>query len=111
MLNDLRKTAVAPSTLESDLRALATNSNNLNRLTDDLSNYVETIESTINTFNPGLKVSVVVERSCDESGTWSHYVRLGYDKIDGRWGLVIDEYDENEEDPEASWANQKMWAY
>jgi hypothetical protein len=108
---DPSKTAADPSSIESDLKALATNSNNLNRLTDDLSNYVETIESTINVLNPGLKVSVVVARSSYEDGTWSHYVLLWYDKIEGKWGLAVEEYDQNEEDPDAPQSNRKTWAF
>jgi hypothetical protein len=108
----LGKSAVVDtSALESDLKVLAANSKNLNRLTDELSGYIAQVESTVNALNPGLKVSVIVERSSDEDGTWSHYVRLGYDKIDGRWGLSIDEYDENEEDPADSWVNRKTWAF
>ena len=108
---DPSKTAVDPSTTASEFQALATNSNNLNRLTNELSNYVEAIESNINTLNPGLKVSVVVETSNYEEGAWRHYVLLWYDKIEGKWGLAVEEYDENQDDPEAHPVNQKTWAF
>ena len=88
MLHDLRKTV--PSTIESDLKTLASNSSNLNRLTDELTGYIDQVESTVNALNPGLKVSVVVQTSSDENGIWSHVVRLWYDKIDGKcaWPLL-----------------------
>jgi hypothetical protein len=113
MLHDQGKTVVDPSAIESDLKVLAASSNNLNRLTDQLTGYIELVESVLNALNLGLKASVVVERSSDEDGTWCHYVRLWYDKIDGKWGLAVDEYDENQEDPnpDASWINRKFWAF
>ena len=109
MLNG-RIRPVDPSAIESDLKVLATNSKNLNRLTDELTKHVEHIESAVNTLNLGLRVFVIADSGCDEEGRWSHYVRLCYEKIEGKWGLAIDEYDEDAADPD-HWPNYSHWAF
>jgi hypothetical protein len=109
MLND-RKRDVDPSAIESDLKVLANNSETLNRLTDELTKHVEQIESTINALNLGLRASVIAECASDEEGLWTHYVRLWYDKTDGKWGLAIDEFDQNEQDPDR-WFGHKSWVF
>jgi hypothetical protein len=108
MLQDPRK--VDPSTIESDLKALTINSKTLNRLTDELAMHVERVESAVNSLNLGLTASVFAEQSSDGDGPWTHYVRLLYEKLGGKWGLVIDEFDEHDHDPD-QWRNHQTWAY
>jgi hypothetical protein len=98
------------STVESDLKALTTASKTLNNLTDQLTEQVAQIESVINALNLGLRVSVVVRSYMDENQPWiSNTLRLSYGKNDGKWGLEIEEFDDDERDPEhhrdyTSWA-------
>jgi len=110
MVRDLR-IPVIPA-LASDLKALADAAKNLNSFSDQLTQQVEQIESVINALNLGLRATVVVEADGDGdlAGLWTHYTRLLYDKVDGRWGLAIDEYDEDVRDEETK-HNYKIWAF
>jgi hypothetical protein len=108
MLN-VRK-PIDSSAIESNLKLLTNNSKILNQLTDELTKYVEQVESAINALNLGLTVSVIAEAMGDLTGVVTHYVRLGYYKQDGRWGLCIDEYDQHEQDPD-NLRDYRAWAF
>jgi hypothetical protein len=110
MLNDGRKAIFDPSATATDLKVLADKSKILNRLTDDLSKHVDQIESVINALNLGLSGWVWVEESSDDTGTWTHYIRLWYEKNEGRWGLSIDEFDEYAQEPD-EYRNRKSWVF
>jgi len=110
MLNDLRKPEIDPSAIESDLKVLADKSKTLNQLTDELTRHVEQIESVVNALNLGLSARVIAEKMGNPGDTESHYVRLLYSKTDGKWGLAVDEFDEDEDDP--IWCGDyKIWAF
>jgi len=100
------------STTESDLKALAAAANNLNNLTDKLTEQVTQIESVINTLNLGLKVSVIVSSYGEEEEPWaSHDVRLCYNKVDGKWGFEIEEFDTDEQYAAGRYLNYHSWAF
>jgi hypothetical protein len=108
---DFRKKQLDLSTVESDLKALTTASKTLNNLTDQLTDQVAQIESVINALNLGLRVSVIVRSYSDDNQPWmSNNVRLSYDKNDGRWGFEVEEFDDDERDPEHH-ANYRSWAF
>jgi hypothetical protein len=107
-MKDFRSAAVPA--LASDLKALTDASKNLNRSTDELTQQIEQIESTINALNLGLRASVIAEADDDESPLWTHYTRLLYDKNDGAWGLVIDEFYESVSD-EHTKHDYKGWRF
>lgn len=110
MLNDGRKAIFDLSAIESDLQVLADTSKNLNRLTDELTSYVELIESVVNDLNLGLAASVSVEEESDENGMCTHHVRLWYEKSDGRWGFSIHEFDDYVHDPDQT-HNLRSWVF
>ncbi len=110
MLNDVQKSSVDPSAIASDLQVLAKTSQILNRLTDDLTKQVDQVESVINALNLGLSGYVYVEESSDENGMWTHFIRLWYEKTEGKWGLSIDEFDEYAQDPD-QYRNRKSWVF
>jgi len=99
------------SSVESDLKALATASKTLNNLTDQLTEQVAQIESVISALNLGLRVSVTVHSySSDEEPWLSSDLRLSYDKNDGKWGFEIEEFDEDQNDPD-HYRNYKSWTF
>jgi hypothetical protein len=104
------KPAVDSTAIATDLQVLANSSKILNHLTDELTKHVEHIESSVNALNLGLRAFVIAESASDEDGRRSHDVRLCYEKIDGKWGLAIDEYDEDAADP-VHCSNYSHWAF
>jgi hypothetical protein len=98
------------SSVESDLKALATASKTLNNLTDQLTEQVAQIESVINTLNLGLRVSVTVHSYGSDDEPWlSSDLRLSYDKNDGKWGFEIEEFDVDQNADH--YLNYKSWVF
>ncbi len=96
----------------SDLKALVAASKTLNNLTDSFSEQVENIEQVLNSLNLGLRVSVIVNATVDEDNpSWSHTTRLLFDKEEGEWGLVIDDYDEYDGGGDEGTSNYKRWRF
>jgi hypothetical protein len=107
---DLRKPQLDLSSLESDLKALTTNSKTLNSLTDQLTEQVAQVESVVNVLNLGLRVSIIVHSYSGDDEPWlSSDLRLSYDKNDGKWGFEIEEYDEDHNTDRRH--NYKSWKF
>lgn len=90
---------------QTKLQALTNAAQNLNELSDRLTAQVAEIETTINKLNLGVRAVVDVETSSDD-GLSTCVLRLGYGKVDGKWGFTIDQF--LEPDPEDTY---EKWAF
>jgi hypothetical protein len=87
------------------LQSLTNAAQNLNELTDRLTAQVGEIETTINKLNLGVSTTVEVESSSDPALLTTYVVRIGYGKVGGKWGFIIDDFiDEDSENTYQMWA-------
>ncbi len=90
---------------QSKIQALANAAQNLNELSDRLTAHVAEIETTINKLNLGVSATVETESKTDPASLATYVVRLGYDKIAGKWGFIIEDFiAEDDENTYRVWA-------
>jgi hypothetical protein len=96
--------------LKNSFSNLSKASQELNTASEVFGTAVTSLEDAINALNPGVAAWVAVSSSSpDEDMPWqSVEERLGYDKVDGRWGLAlstveIDSSGDVSESVQASW--------
>jgi hypothetical protein len=93
------------SLIPTNLWALANAAQNLNQLSDQLTEQVVEIENSLNRLNLGVRATVDVE-TISQSEFAVHVLRLGYGKVDGKWGLTIDQF--MDDDPENTY---EVWIF
>src|SRR5262249_20062354 len=67
---------------------------------DDLTKHVSFIEEVINKLNLGIKAHVVATQSSNFDESETHYVRLAYGKFGRKWGLIIEEFTDQQNWPD-----------
>lgn len=98
-----------PSTL-SHLERLSSAAYSLNQLSDELTKQVCTIEETLNKLNLGVEAHVNGPNLFEsEDALYTHWIRLGYGKLSGKWGLVVEELTEDVQNPDRDSCNS--WAF
>jgi hypothetical protein len=88
------------------LQSLTTVAQNLNELSDRLTAQVLLIERAVNKLNLGVRTTVDVDSSLIDNDDFSALVtRLGYTKVDGKWGFAIHQFvDIDPENTYQTWA-------
>jgi hypothetical protein len=94
-----------PAAIPNNLWRLASAAQNLNQLSDRLSEQVAELENGINKLNLGVRATVDVEASAVDNLVVL-CLRLGYDKVGGQWGFCIDRFIES--DPEDTY---EKWSF
>jgi hypothetical protein len=96
--------------LKNSFLSLSKASRELNDASDTFGVAVSSLEDAINELNPGVSAWVTISRATsNEDRPWeSSEERLGYDKVNGRWGLAlctveIDNSGEHSETVASSW--------
>jgi len=90
--------------IKSSLKELASVSQSLNRLSDEISEQLAEIEKSINRYNLGITAWANLRTTqMEEAGSFplSRIDELRYTKLEGKWGLVWASY--VAEDPENTW--------
>jgi hypothetical protein len=97
------KEAGNPS-VSSELQTLSFSATALNRATLRLSKSIEVLDDALRKLNLGIACWVNIATGSNEDGTHSITENLGYDKINGKWGLALASVTEDEfgGEPEAN---------
>lgn len=96
--------AKKPPAIPSNLWNLGNAAQNVNTLSDRLTDQVGAIENALNNLNLGVRATVDVEESPVDDLVVV-ILRLGYDKVGGKWGFVIDQFVASDpEDTYVKWA-------
>jgi hypothetical protein len=93
----------------SHLERLSAAAHSLNQLSDELTKQVLAIEETLNKLNLGVEAKVNGPNlSESEDGLYTHWLRISYGKLAGKWGLLVEELSEDvqnsDRDSYAGWA-------
>jgi hypothetical protein len=80
----------------------------LNSVSDELGKCVADIDAALKKLNLGISVWVTVVNHDFEDMTYS-MERIGYDKIDGKWGLALRTVEGDSNDPERSVSEQWLF--
>lgn len=101
--------APEPAKIQQQLQQLASAAQTLNELSDQLTQYVNDIEASVNKLNLGVTANVKTEHWSDEDGLRSTIWRLSYEKMSKQWGFAVERLTEDiDQGPEAgtydSWA-------
>jgi hypothetical protein len=92
-----------PPAVPNNLWRLANAAQNVNELSDRLTEQVSEIESAINKLNLGVDARVDVEVSSQDG--FDRITRLRYGKASGKWGFIIEEFvDQSPEETYQEWA-------
>lgn len=91
--------------ISAKLDALAKAAQNLNELSDRLTEYVSEIEGAVNKLNLGVRASVAVEVVAEDTFV-NRNVFFDYKKAAARWGFFVNQYLDS--DPENTW---ESWAF
>ncbi len=77
--------------LQTSYQNLSAAANTLNAASDAFGDATSTLDEALNKLNPGVTAWVTVSRSAtQEDAPWETFEeRLGYAKINGRWGLSL----------------------
>jgi hypothetical protein len=96
--------------VKSALKELASVSQSLNQVSDELSAQLAEIEKAINRYNLGVTAWVTLRSTEMEPEVgqfpWSVIDELRYTKLEGKWGLVWVSY--VAEDPENTWKKKSL---
>jgi uncharacterized phage infection (PIP) family protein YhgE len=110
--NDPAESATSPSSAflsRADyLTQLAAAARTLNEQSDLFTQQMAEVESAINKLNLGIPASVTVEE-VKTNDFATHFLDLEYGKLDGRWCLIVTDYDD--EVTSSEYSNCKQWAY
>jgi hypothetical protein len=75
---------------QASFQNLAAAANALNVASDTFGDAIRTLDEALNKLNPGVAAWVTVSSSPSEDvPPDTHEVRLGYDKVSGKWGLSV----------------------
>jgi hypothetical protein len=85
---------------ESNLKELASAAQKLNVISDEFTNQVSAIETTLNRLGLGVRAHVIVYSSENMYGDITKYLRLAYGKTGGKWGFVIEQYTDDQNLPD-----------
>ena len=62
---------------------------NLNAASDELAKSITSLESAFKQLNLGISSWVTATSSSDETGLFYSLRQIGYDRIDGKWGIAL----------------------
>jgi hypothetical protein len=81
----------------------------LNAASDELGKWISYLESSFKQLNLGLPAWVEISTWRDDTGMSFITRQLGYDKIDGKWGIALKSISGNEDDPDN--AHIELWLF